>query len=307
MASIALVFSGQGAQYPGMGSSLYQNCASAKETLDSLNTIRPETKEQLFSASAEQLKDTRNTQPCILAVSLMAGSALCEKGIIPKAVAGFSLGELSALAFAKVFTQSAAMKLAVCRGQIMAEAASEVKTCMCAVMKLPSEKVESLASEFSNIYPVNFNSPKQVVVAGEEQSMLLFADAVKEAGGRVVPLKVSGAFHSPYMEAASELFEKQLQSFHVSPPVIPVYSCMTATTYSSDSAEIRKQFAAQMKSPVLWQKTIENMMDNGIDTFIECGPGKTLKGLIEQCTDKLTVLNVEDTDSLNATIEHLGK
>lgn len=296
---VAFVFSGQGAQYAGMGKSLYDNSPAAREVFDRLEAIRPGTLACCFSGSDDELKDTRNTQPCIFAVSLAAAAALGERGIHPDVLAGFSLGEMTALTFAGAFSLEDGFRLVTKRGLLMAEAAEQSDSGMMAVMKLPAETVEQLAASVPYIYPVNYNSPMQTVVAGAVGSLDAFKAAVKDAGGRALPLKVAGGFHSPFMDSAAAVFAKELKTCVAGTLQYLVYANLTAQPYGTD---ITDTLTRQMKSPVRWQETVTNMVADGVTTFIEIGPGKTLCGLIEKCTDEATVYNVEDMESLESTL-----
>ena len=305
MSEIAFVFSGQGAQYAGMGKKLHDNFKVAKKIIDELEAVRPGTINQCFNGTDEELKDTRNTQPCVFAVSMMAAAALNEQGVTPNAVAGFSLGEMTALTYSEVFSLTDAMRLVTRRGQIMAEALQGIDSSMAAVMKLDAEKIENSASKYERVYPVNYNCPGQIVVAGEAENLKQFCAEIKEAGGKAIALKVAGGFHSPFMNEASDIFALELNNIKTSAPKHTVWSNLTALPYGKSSSDIAETLRLQMKSPVLWQKTIENMIESGINTFIELGPGKTLKSLIEKCSDKVAVHNVEDDESLSDTIKSL--
>ena len=303
MGNIAFVFSGQGAQYSGMGQKLYDNFAVAKKIMDEFEIVRPGTINQCFSGTEDELKDTRNTQPCVFAVSMMAAAAIESEGITPSAVAGFSLGEMSALAYSEVFSRADAMRLVTRRGQIMADALQGADSSMVAVMKVDAKKIETIASKYERVYPVNYNCPGQTVVSGEAENLKLFCIEIKEAGGKAIPLKVAGGFHCPFMNEASDIFAKELINVEISAPKYPVWSNLTALPYGKSGADVAETLALQMKSPVLWQKTVENMVESGIKTFIELGPGKTLKGLIEKCSDNVAVYNIEDEISLFETVK----
>lgn len=303
MSKIAFVFSGQGAQAPGMGKELYECSAAAKAVFDLCDTIRPGTSQQCFNGTKEELTVTANTQPDMFAVEVAAAKALVEAGIIPDALAGFSLGEISALAFSGAVSLEDGFRLVCQRGQLMQDASNAVDSAMVAVVKLPPEKVEELAGQFDQVYPVNYNSPAQTVCAGLSASMEGFKAAVKEAGGRALPLKVSGAFHSPFMATAAEGLKQVLAPMEFGTPDYPLYSNVTAKPY--EQGQFQDLLARQVISPVRWQTIVENMIAAGVDTFIEVGPGKTLTGLIGKINSEVKTLNVEDAESLRHTIEEV--
>lgn len=303
MSKIAFVFSGQGAQAPGMGKELYECSAAAKAVFDLCDSIRPGTSQQCFNGTKEELTVTANTQPDMFAVEVAAAKALVEAGIVPDALAGFSLGEISALAFSGAVSLEDGFRLVCQRGQLMQDASNAVDSAMVAVVKLPPEKVEELAGQFDQVYPVNYNSPAQTVCAGLSASMEGFKAAVKEAGGRALPLKVSGAFHSPFMASAAEGLKQVLAPMTFGTPDYPLYSNVTALPY--EEGQFQDLLSRQVVSPVRWQTIVENMIAAGVDTFIEVGPGKTLTGLIGKINSEVKTLNVEDAESLRHTIEEV--
>jgi [acyl-carrier-protein] S-malonyltransferase len=299
MGKIALVFSGQGAQYPGMGKELYEFSPAARAVFDRADAIRLGTSEQCFSGSKEELSTTINTQPCMFCMDLAAAYAVQEAGITPAAVAGFSLGEVAALTFARAFDFETGFRLVCRRAEFMQEAAEKRAGAMVAVLKLTAPDIRELCAEFEAAYPVNYNCPGQTVVALEKNALEGFCQGVSERGGRAVPLAVSGGFHSPFMDEAAKQLSAELQTIEMQKPAIPVYANSTAKPYQGD---LKATLSGQVNSPVYWQDTIENMIAAGIDTFIEAGAGKTLCGLIKKISPQVRVLNVEDRVGLQALI-----
>ena len=277
MGKLAFVFSGQGAQAPGMGLDLYEHSPAARAVFDRCEAIRPGTLEQCFRGSEEELKETANTQPCMVAMELAALASAREAGFEPDMTAGFSLGELSALHCAGAMEEDTAFRLVCRRGELMQQAAEKQRTGMAAVVKLTDGAVEKLCSGFRQVWPVNYNCPGQVTVSGAEEEMAAFAAAVKAAGGRAIPLKVRGAFHSPFMAEAGKAFQAELDAALLQSPRIPVYANFTGEPYGADLAAVLGQ---QMFSPVRWEASVRGMIAAGADTFVELGPGKTLCGLI---------------------------
>ena len=267
MGKIAFVFSGQGDQFPGMGKDLYEKYPAARKIYDLCDGIRPGTSAQCFDGTEEELKETGNTQPCLFATELAAACVLMEIGSTPDMTAGFSLGEVAA--------------------ELMQAEARKFDTSMAAVLRLAPEKVEEVCGKYSDIYPVNYSCPGQITVSGLSSQMADFFADVKTAGGRAIPLKVKGAFHSPFMNEAAKVFAGELANVKMGRQSIPLYSNKTAEPYEENAVSL---LSSQICSPVQWEKTIRNMIADGADTFIEIGPGRTLTNMIRKISTEVRAL-----------------
>jgi len=299
MNKTAFVFAGQGAQAVGMGQDLYGQYKSVRDLFDMSEEIRS----LCFNGPKEQLDITVNTQPAVFLTDLASATVLSENGINADGVAGFSLGEISAACYAGIFSGKQALEFVKHRAKAMHECAQKNKGTMFAVLKLTDEKVREICNAVSNAYPVNYNSPGQIVVACAIESAEELQKVVQENGGRAMQLNVSGAFHSPFMDAASKSVEEYLKNVELGKMQIPLYSNTTAQPFDSSEDKQKELFVKQVNHPVLWQKTIENMIKDGFNTFIEAGPGKTLTGLIKKINPDVLTYNVSDIPTLNKTIE----
>ncbi|HBL85245.1 MAG: [acyl-carrier-protein] S-malonyltransferase [Clostridiales bacterium GWF2_38_85] len=295
MGKIAFVFAGQGAQYSGMGNKMYENNSAAKKIFDIAESIKPGIKDLCFNGNTEQLSITSNTQPALFTMDLACAEALKAEGITPDCVAGFSLGETAAVAFSEMLTVEDAFRFVCMRGQFMQECSEKNKGAMIVVLKLDNEKVEEICRIVDNSYPVNYNSPGQIVVACAVESCDDLIGAIKKEGGRTIKLTVSGAFHSPFMNEASEKLREYLKTVKFNKAKIPVYANISAKPYPSDIADT---LADQVNHPVRWEDTINNMIADRVDTFIEVGAGKVLCGLIQKISSKIKTINVENTDDI---------
>ena len=295
MGKIALIFSGQGAQYTGMGKEICENSKAAKAVFDMADSIRPNTSNQCFSGDISELSITANTQPCVFTVDLAVARAVEELGIKVDCVSGFSLGEIAALAFSGMLSDEEAFKLVCKRGELMDKDAKANPGAMLAVMKLPADEIEKICSQFEDTYPVNYNSPAQTVVATKEENVDALVEAFSNAKGRAKRLAVSGAFHSPFMAEAAEGLMEYMEKIEFNEPSVPLYSNYTAKPYEGDYKALVK---AQVENPVKWQTIVENMVSDGVDTFIEVGVGKTLTGLVKRIDGNVKAIKVENVADL---------
>lgn len=302
MGKIAFVFAGQGAQSVGMGKDLYENSPAAKAVFDMAESKRPGLLSLCFDGPAEALNVTRNTQPCLFAMDLAAAAALGESGVRSDGAAGFSLGEIPALGYCGIMTEEDAFDLVCFRAESMQKCAEENEGAMAAVLKLSVEQIKRICSEIEHAYPVNYNCPGQTVVSFALDSEEALKEAVAKNGGRYVKLAVSGAFHSPFMDDASITIFEYLSKRSFCEPSIPLYANLTARIYDEYPAHL---IADQVNHPVRWQQTVEQMVADGFDTFIEVGAGKTLSGLIKKINPEVSIFNVSDMALLNNTIEGL--
>ncbi|MDD5910821.1 MAG: ACP S-malonyltransferase [Bacteroidales bacterium] len=278
----AYVFPGQGSQFPGMAKDLYDNNPVAHQMLEKANEILGfRITDIMFEGTAEDLKQTKVTQPAIFLHSVVL--AKCLDDFQPDMVAGHSLGEFSALVAAGAMDFEEGLKLVSIRAKAMQKACEIQPGTMAAIIALPTATVEALCAECEGVVvPANYNCNGQIVISGEKTAVEAACVKMKEAGAkRALVLPVGGAFHSPLMEPARAELAEGIEKAVFSVPVCPVYQNVTARP-STDPAEIKANLLAQLTSPVRWTQSVENMIADGADSFMEVGPGKVLQGLVSK-------------------------
>ena len=277
------IFPGQGAQFPGMGKELYEASDVAKERFDQANKILGfNIKDIMFGEDAEALKQTQVTQPAIFLHSVIL-SELMGDGFQPKAVAGHSLGEFSALVAAKALSFEDGLKLVHQRALAMQEACDEIPGTMAAVLGLEDQVIEDICAKTEGIVvAANYNCPGQLVISGEKSAIESACEALKEAGARrALPLPVGGAFHSPLMEPAKTKLAAAIEATNIVSPICPVYQNVVAKGIT-DATEIKSNLIAQLTAPVKWTQSVQQLLADGATHFSEVGPGKVLQGLVKK-------------------------
>lgn len=305
---IAFLFSGQGAQYPGMMKDLYESNKKVKEIYEKSNQVLERSISDLsFWGTQEELNLTHNTQPCVLTADIAAGEALRSFGVKPDVVAGFSLGEYAAMYFAGVLNLDFVFSLIQVRADAMQEACPVGKGAMAALLNVTSSEVEELCNMIKEDYvvPANYNSLVQTVVSGTTEGVDKLLMLAEKKGIRATKLAVSAPFHCKLMEPAAKVLESKLEETVIYEANIPVYLNYTGETLKT-SEQTKKMLVYQSYNAVQWVKTLQNMKADGVDTFIECGPGKTLTGLVKKTLKDVTVLRVENLKTLNETLDKLG-
>jgi [acyl-carrier-protein] S-malonyltransferase len=277
------IFPGQGAQFPGMGKELYVASDVAKERFDQANKILGfNIKDIMFGEDAEALKQTQVTQPAIFLHSVIL-SELMGDGFQPKAVAGHSLGEFSALVAAKALSFEDGLKLVHQRALAMQEACDEIPGTMAAVLGLEDPVIEDICAKTEGIVvAANYNCPGQLVISGEKSAIESACESLKEAGARrALPLPVGGAFHSPLMEPAKTKLAAAIEATNIVSPICPVYQNVVAKGIT-DATEIKTNLIAQLTAPVKWTQSVQQLLADGATHFSEVGPGKVLQGLVKK-------------------------
>ncbi|MGB6128725.1 MAG: ACP S-malonyltransferase [Psychrilyobacter sp.] len=295
MSKIAFIYPGQGTQYVGMGKELYETNEMAKKYFDEIfESVELDLKETMFNGPEEKLKQTKYTQPAIVTMSLVLTKLLNDSGIEADYVAGHSLGEYSALGAADVLSTFDTVRLTALRGEIMNVVSGEVDGTMAAIIGLESAKIEEICKNIDGIVEaVNYNEPKQTVIAGSKDAIEIACEELKEAGARrAMVLAVSGPFHSSLMKPAGDRLKANFDKFDFKEGKIEILS-NTGVEFLKSAEKIKEELYHQTFGPVRWVEIIEKLKEAGVTKFYEIGPGKVLKGLVRKIDKTLEVINVE--------------
>lgn len=310
MGKTAFLFAGQGAQYIGMGKELYESFPICKQTFEEASeSLQMDLTNLIFEGKKEELDLTENTQPAVVAMSIAAFRAISQYGIVPDVVAGLSLGEYSALTASEVFTLSQVIPLVRKRGRFMQEAVPEGIGKMCAILGSTEEKIREACNEaksYGIVEPANFNCPGQIVIGGEIKAVDEAAKLAKEKGAmKTIDLSVSAPFHTSMLKPAADKLKIELDKISIGDLKTPLISNVHAN-YVNSSEEVKGLLYNQVMSSVLWEQTIRRMLEAGVQNFVEIGPGKTLSGFVKKIDRGVSIYNVENMASLEATAAALA-
>lgn len=307
MSKIAFIFPGQGAQYIGMGQDFYEHTETGKKTYDEASQLLGFSMPELCFQENDQLNITEYTQAAMVTTSIAMMKVLEEHGVQPEAAAGLSLGEYAALVAAGVMSEQDAITTVRQRGILMQEAVPAGIGSMAAVLALSGEKIEEVIREIPDVWIANYNCPGQIVISGKKERVEAACEKLKEAGAkRTVPLNVSGPFHSGMLCEAGKKLGEVLELVTVHTPKIPYVANVTAQ-FVTDASQVKPLLEQQVSSSVRWQQSVEEMIQAGIDTFIEIGPGKTLAGFMRKINRNVTVLNIEKLEDVEKVLQALQK
>lgn len=311
MGKLAFLFPGQASQYPGMGKELAANHPAARSVFDEADqALGFSVSDLCFSGSEEALKLTANTQPAILTASVATYRVLAENGVEPAFVAGHSLGEFSALVAAGSLEFADAVRLVRRRGEYMQSAVPEGVGAMAAILGLAPAQVAGICRQAADgqvVAPANLNSPEQTVISGHAEAVKRAVELASAGGAkRAVMLPVSAPFHSSLMKPAAERLETDLRATKFRTLRVPLVNNADAEILTSGD-DVRESLIRQVTLPVRWEESIRELIDQGVNTFVEVGPGRVLTGLLRQIERSVHVFNVEDEKSLRSTLEKLSQ
>ena len=305
MSKIAFMFPGQGAQKAGMGKDFYEQSETARQVIDKASELLDIDMKELCFEENDRLDQTEYTQAALVTVCMAMEHVLRERGLKADVTAGLSLGEYCAIASAGGMSTEDAITTVRKRGILMQNAVPGGKGSMAAVLGLTGEAIEKAIEGIDGVSIANYNCPGQIVITGWKESVEKASEVLKEAGAkRVLPLNVSGPFHSPMLTEAGEELGKVLENVEVSPLTIPYVTNVTAG-YVTDIAETKTLLAKQVASSVRWQQSVENMIADGVDIFVEIGPGKTLAGFMRKISRDVKVYNVGTWEDVDKVVSEL--
>lgn len=305
MSKIAFIFPGQGAQAAGMGKDFYEQSASAREVFDKASKLLGFSMPELCFEPNDRLDITEYTQAAMVTTSIAMMKVLEEKGIKPDVAAGLSLGEYCALVAAGVMSEEDAITTVRQRGILMQEAVPVGQGAMAAVLALDAAAIEEVTGSMEGVWIANYNCPGQIVISGKKEAVEEACEKLKAAGAkRTVMLNVSGPFHSGMLTEAGRKLGEVLAHVEVHDPVIPYVANVNAS-YVTSKDQVKELLTRQVSSSVRWQQSVEAMIADGVDTFIEIGPGKTLAGFMRKINRGVTTLNVEKIEDVDKAAEAL--
>ena len=305
MSKIAFIFPGQGAQAAGMGKDFYEQSASAREVFDKASKLLGFSMPELCFEPNDRLDITEYTQAAMVTTSIAMMKVLEEKGIKPDVAAGLSLGEYCALVAAGVMSEEDAITTVRQRGILMQEAVPVGQGAMAAVLALDAAAIEEVTGSMEGVWIANYNCPGQIVISGKKEAVEEACEKLKAAGAkRTVMLNVSGPFHSGMLTEAGRKLGEALEHVKVHDPVIPYVANVNAS-YVTSKDQVKELLTRQVSSSVRWQQSVEAMIADGVDTFIEIGPGKTLAGFMRKINRAVKTLNVETIEDVDKVAEAL--
>ncbi|MBM6667308.1 ACP S-malonyltransferase [Lacrimispora saccharolytica] len=307
MSQIAFIFPGQGAQEPGMGKDFYENSASAREVFDQAESLLGLDMKKLCFEENDELNITEYTQIALLTACMAMERVVREQGVAPQVTAGLSLGEYCAIVSAGGMELSDAMRLVRKRGILMQEAVPAGQGSMAAVLGMDGPSIEKVLEGREGVWIANYNCPGQIVITGYKAPVEEASKALQEAGAkRVLPLNVSGPFHSPLMQPAGEGLKEIFAGMKMSPLKVPYVTNVTAE-YVDDIAQTEELLIRQVSSSVRWQQSVEKMIAAGVDTFVEIGPGRTLNGFLRKIDRQVKGYNIRTWEEMQKVCEELAQ